>query len=1074
MLNIITSMSPIGLANDMLAKVKQCWLNPFDAPTIIFTDSKTEQWFKLHVLNNKQNVVMNLRTARLESFLFGMLKMADNQALLSPDMLRDIIMQKLLSGDNGKRYLDKFKDQDNIGNYLYVGENGDEINYKHLFDFANDLSKLFIEYEITRDDIDGLLAGDWQKDLYNDIITGDGIYLNNLTYYTCIELANKNKKENGGKIKFKSDERPVFVFGFSGLGQKYRDLLKEYGKKAKIYVYLQTAKADIHGDVSQIPPGEENNNIFLKHWARFGNINHKLFRAGANVTEYNIDTEYNENTTLGKIQNAIAQDYNVDMADLQNDGSVTITSVPSKIKELEIVHSKICKLLKDSDATLKDILVLAPDIDKYKSEIATVFNQVEEHDPENTENYPFIPSSIVDFSGKNSSVLDALQTLYSILKNGGLTRKTFFAFTKNFIIQSKYGITDDNMSDVFQKWIEDMRVYRVHQDNNVDDWENAVNRLLIAKLTNNPISFEKSVSVGPLAPFTDFNTEDNELVAKFVGIFHDIKYAWVNEFKDKTILTPFDITHLRSFLDNLFVFDECRDFRLFKETCVYEKVGQKLKQYQDQKMPVPMDYLMLSLIDIASNVMFNTGTIFTRGVTFTSLLANRILPAKYVFMIGMSSDNFPGANQKISLDRRYQQQEGDDSISDKNKNAFLCQMMATGDELHISFVNKDLQTDNTFYPSYILDVLQQYSGIKTNAIKIDETRAWAELYTPRERRNKQVYVDLNKEPIPESVKNTIHVDENPDLPDVVRLKDFQNFLENPLKCYASRAFGFEEDDVSGKELEDIKVNNLVASGLRKRLIKSLVANQEGGGGQDTTDNEYKNYKDLLPNAPFDKIEFKHIYDDLAGFVGACKSDVAQYSKDNPDKEKLKLESNFQINLPLECDGKKYVLHGNILLCAHNNTDLFVFTTKNMERFYPDVYALVAQIAQDPDKEYCAYIVGDDDPIVIAGITKKDAERKINEFYKRAFINGDRRHIPFFDDTLVDQKSKTPKVNRKKKEFVTFEKLKTRFMDITYNFYFIPHQEMLDPDKDLGYTEENFLPEFAAALEEHRKLLEPKD
>ena len=85
MLNIITSMSPIGLANDMLAKVKQCWPNPFDAPTIIFTDSKTEQWFKLHVLNNKQNVVMNLRTARLESFLFGMLKMADKTpAPISP------------------------------------------------------------------------------------------------------------------------------------------------------------------------------------------------------------------------------------------------------------------------------------------------------------------------------------------------------------------------------------------------------------------------------------------------------------------------------------------------------------------------------------------------------------------------------------------------------------------------------------------------------------------------------------------------------------------------------------------------------------------------------------------------------------------------------------------------------------------------------------------------------------------------------------------------------------------------------------------------------------------------------
>ena len=1073
MLNIITSMSPIGLANDMLDKVKQCWVNPFDAPTIIFTDSKTEQWFKLHVLNGRQNVVMNLRTARLESFLFRMLKTADNQAILSPDMLRDVIMQKLLSMDNGKRYLDKFKGQDNIENYLYIGENGDEINYKHLFDFADDLSKLFIEYEITRDDMDALLAGDWQKDLYNDIITGDGISLNNMEYYTCIELANKNKKENGGKIEFDLDNRPVFVFGFSGLGQKYRDLLKEYGKNADIYVYLQVAKTDIRGDVPQIPPAEENDNIFLKHWARFGNVNHKLFRLGAMATEYNVDAKYNDGTTLGKIQNAIAQDYNVDSADLKDDGSITITSVPSKIKELEIVHSEICKLLKDRGATLKDILVLAPNIDEYKSEIATVFNQVEEQDPENKENYPFIPSSIVDFSGQNSSVLDALQTLYAVLKNGGLTRKSFFAFTKNFIIQSKYGITDDDMADVFQKWIEDMRVYRVHQDNNVDDWENAVNRLLVAKLTNKPVFFDKSVTIEPIMPFSDFDTEDDDLVTKFVHVFYDIKQRWVQEFKDKTILDSVDIKKLKSFLDDLLLCDNSRDVRLFKETVVYEKISQKLDQYQEVGLPISMEYLMLSLIDIASNVRFNTGTVFTRGVTFTSLLANRILPAKYVFIIGMSSDNFPGTNRKISLDRRLQQ-EGDDSILDKDKNAFLCQMMATSDELHISFVDTDLQTDNTFYPSYILDVLQQYTDIKTKKEKVDETRNWGELYTPRERRNRQMYIDLNSQCKQDAQKETLPPSKK-DLPDTVRIRQFRYFLENPLKCYADRVFGFETDDTSGQELEDIALNALSESELKKAVIKPFL--------QDNKKLKRKDYKDLLPNEPFAKQEFERVVKDLT----ICRDVFTKYNNDYFGENKVKIDPNYQINLPLECDGKKYVLRGEILMCAHTDTDIVVYSDKipskttsadtskqAAQKNYPELYALVAQIA-DPGKEYTVkivYIINERDKdgkatkveqhipeSDMVKMTKQDAEKKLNEFYKRAFIQEDKRFIPLFDSDIG--------------KILSFEDLKANFMD-EYKHHYISLQALINPDTNLGFTEADFETEFPKALEEHKALLNPKD
>ena len=214
MLNIITSWSPDDLANDMLGKIRNCWTNPFVAPVIVFADTKTEQWFNLYVLE-KQGVCMNLNSTRLEYFLFNALKTDNKQSLLYPDLLRDFIIQKLLSEKNGRMYLDTIKNNDNIADYLNISVDTKNLNYRHLFDFANDLSELFTEYEATRENIDDAVAGtDWQKDLYKDIIDNDEIILNGIHYYTCPEIAKKNRAEHNGKIVFNvPDNQNVFIFG---------------------------------------------------------------------------------------------------------------------------------------------------------------------------------------------------------------------------------------------------------------------------------------------------------------------------------------------------------------------------------------------------------------------------------------------------------------------------------------------------------------------------------------------------------------------------------------------------------------------------------------------------------------------------------------------------------------------------------------------------------------------------------------------------------------------------------------------------------------------------------------------
>ena len=77
MKNVYTSWDINLLADKMIEKITECWKSPFNSPAVIFTDPKTEQWFKLRWLKNQaagKGILMNLKTLRIQQFLFDLVK----------------------------------------------------------------------------------------------------------------------------------------------------------------------------------------------------------------------------------------------------------------------------------------------------------------------------------------------------------------------------------------------------------------------------------------------------------------------------------------------------------------------------------------------------------------------------------------------------------------------------------------------------------------------------------------------------------------------------------------------------------------------------------------------------------------------------------------------------------------------------------------------------------------------------------------------------------------------------------------------------------------------------------------
>ena len=99
------------------------------------------------------------------------------------------------------------------------------------------------------------------KKLYDDVFgKGNGIKLSEQNYLSLLQL--KNKKQ--GKMKWNS-EQAVFLFGFSGIGQLYRNLLSDFSEKNNLFVYIQA------------PASIKKTNSILSKWAALGSENLELW-----------------------------------------------------------------------------------------------------------------------------------------------------------------------------------------------------------------------------------------------------------------------------------------------------------------------------------------------------------------------------------------------------------------------------------------------------------------------------------------------------------------------------------------------------------------------------------------------------------------------------------------------------------------------------------------------------------------------------------------------------------------------------------------------------------------------------
>ncbi len=753
----------------------------------------------------------------------------------------------------------------------------------------------------------------------------------------------------------------VFIFGVGGMGQYYYVVLRKFAENNEVYAYIpnpcmqfwddmqslkktevlfDSAEDAEKSDLQSLEQANQYENVLLQKWGFYGRDTVRMWNL---IDEDQAGFEWDNREKgrdelkrlplLQKIQYLISQRQNVLPSEAQelieNDASLVVRSAPARLREIEALHSSVCELVKKG-AKLHEILVVSPTIADYATEISQVFDI-----PTAMDNV-HVPYRIVDPNPKRSFVAGALKTLFGIAAKSDFSRADFFDLIGNPVVQAVRGVTPSD-ARAFSAWTSAMGVYRNGSGATAmrRDWAKAVRRLLLARLSNDAIEDASPQTMGctatgeaetqtySITPYEDMASTDDETLFKFVSLVDDLS-AWIAFTAKPYSKKDFESvggdfgdlkTHLRkwAWMSEPLV-------NLQGENYVFSRALQSLEQLKFEFFggldELPISVLERVVLTGVEMTTYSRGEVFVGGLTFMNFNPSCILPAKHVFFLGADSKSFPGERKEDSLDlRTHQFWLGDTTPVARNKYGFLSLLMNVEESLTISYVNKNLQKDEDFYVTSVVNDLKDFVAhamgdkedlLKEGKIPLDEKRPLHELYTSRAIRNHKVFRGLNNERSkthPKDASLDTKWTHEGDLPKRVTLSDFTCFLEEPCKFQIECRLCRSEENETNVELEPIVFDPLTRSNVMRRTVQAIASGEISDDDASLSAFLHKNF--TIPDGLYGKKAVEAVKLTLDGFkdsLGGSFENLIVDENCSLDFGDWKLEGPFAWRLKSSAEG----------------------------------------------------------------------------------------------------------------------------------------------------------------------------
>ena len=736
----------------------------------------------------------------------------------------------------------------------------------------------------------------------------------------------------------------------------------------------------------------------------------------------------------------------------ENKVPFTVISAPSKIREIEAIHSEICKRLKDKDVKYSDFLIVATNIKEYETTIERVFKQ-------DNKDFPSIPYVISAYEKKDSDLTAGLLVLYDIFSKGFMTRLDFFKLVNNSLIQEVRGISKDDVTN-FMKAIVELNVYR--NNDKFDDWDYIKKRLVLSKVSdmNSDNGGLVALPSGFYLPYTNISF-DNNAIARFVKIIDDVK-SYLKTLRNIKGVDSYSLEKIKNELDKWFSILDEDDMETSKQYLRITNLFNNWNELDIANNDIPLNAFFYAIIDASKENNSTSGDLFTKGITFINFSKNDIYSVKYIFFLNASSKNLPSKVIKSELD----QSEYGLKQTERERNTFFLLYQNTLEHFYISYINRDLKTDEEFFPSTFINELENREGIKGEKIEIeiDEKRPWSELFTKKEYKNKDYYIGLlthkeedeEEEDIPYSQED----------PKQVTTKELSKYLEDPIIRKASRLFGKvdELDEDIRDEYEPFLLSSLDHYILCKIIIEYVLIKRISLDDEDLL-NRIKNGFILEHALPLICEPIKE-----ASFI-----DLVESSKATIELINTKASGDYEVKrldpLLINVGDSSWVLSCSEDFVLHKENDgldrtYFPITkisdkkgeiNKNIkEMLVIYVISLMDIASMDNDETYHISLVRSEELIATFDVNRDTAIRLLDKIYKSY---NDYSSIQMINAKLIGEK-----------DFETYRALIDNVIAQRGSWDYYADKKMFNYERDFGYDFDTFKEAYQKAKEELMSLL----
>ena len=722
-----------------------------------------------------------------------------------------------------------------LKNYL----TGDNIALKR-YQLAFQIAKVFDQYQIMRPDILEHWQNDktvyhgtkqqavelWQKTLWQEIIKQTH---NKHRGSLWLDVINKLNTAAQGTFKTKLPER-VSIFGVNTMPPLFLHYLNALAKHIDVHLFLLNPCADFWADL-ETKRQQITKNTFQEFYghALLANLGQQGREFQALILEENanfslelesFEPQIEQPNNLQHLQNDILNNTTTSNIKLSADNSISIHSCYSRLREVEVLKNQILHALEhDIHLELRDIVVIAPDIQKYESFISAVFAD--------------IPHAIADRSLRLSNhVLDAFIRFLTVSQSR-FGWQTVLDLLEQEVIYKSFALTETDL-DLIRHWVQDTCVRwgksAKHKKSlglpelAENTWQAMLDRLLMGYAVGNDDEFVQGI-----LPYKAIEGS-SALALGSLCDFMDLLFKASSDLKTARNLKDwFDI--LIQYIDLLFNDVDLIELQQLKE--ILEQLATAHTVHDDT---IELSVIISWLEGMISEHKSSNG--FLRGqLTFCSMLPMRSIPFKVIGLLGMNDGEFPKVDKSPTFDLISQDfRKGDRSRRSDDRYQFLELLLSARQKIIITYIGKNISQNTSVPPSVVvselLDVLKDYYDLDQPIIE-EPLQSFSWRYFD----GQHDLINYSKSDLV-TAKAIIHGkasnktwwkgEIDADISTVIDVNELFSFFRHPQKYFFNNQLGlrFKEIESKVEERELFELDHLEKYSISEEWIENILNNQE--------------------------------------------------------------------------------------------------------------------------------------------------------------------------------------------------------------------------------------------------------